>query len=82
MCIRERMGAALFLAGVTIIVGVFLAVCTVGLAGHAAAAAPADQNTGEQVHRILVGRSPGIQSLDVYKRQVVSILKLLILVLG
>ena len=43
---------------------VLLAVCAVGLAGHAASAAPADQNTGEQVHRILVGRSPGIQSLN------------------
>ena len=58
------MGAALFLAGGTIIVVVLLAVRTVGLAGHAASAAPADQNTGEQVHRILVGRSPGIQSLN------------------
>ena len=36
---------------------VLLAVRTVGLAGHAASAAPADQNTGEQVHRVLVGRS-------------------------
>ena len=35
---------ALFLAGRTIIVVVLLAVCTVGLAGHAASAAPADQN--------------------------------------
>ena len=43
---------------------VLLAVRTVGLAGHAASAAPADQNTGEQVHRVLVGRSPGIQPLD------------------
>ena len=43
---------------------VLLAVRTVGLAGHAASAAPADQNTGEQVNRILVGRSPGIQSLN------------------
>ena len=61
---HDRMGAALFLAGGTIIVVVLLAVCTVGLAGHAASAAPADQNTGEQVHRVLVGRSPGIQPLD------------------
>ncbi|CAN3969102.1 imidazoleglycerol-phosphate dehydratase HisB, partial [Dysosmobacter welbionis] len=61
---HDRMGAALFLAGRTIIVVVLLAVCTVGLAGHAASAAPADQNTGEQVHRILVGRSAGIQSLN------------------
>ena len=43
---------------------VLLAVCAVGLAGHAASAAPADQNTGEQVHRVLVGRRPGIQSLN------------------
>ena len=43
---------------------VLLAVCTVGLAGHAASATPADQDTGEQIHCVLVGRSPGIQSLD------------------
>ena len=61
---HDRMGAALFLAGWTIIVVVLLAVRTVGLAGHAASAAPADQDTGEQVHRVLVGRSPGIQPLD------------------
>ena len=61
---HDRMGAALFLAGGTIIVVVLLAVCTVGLAGHAASAAPADQNTGEEVHRVLVGRGPGIQPLD------------------
>ena len=61
---HDRMSAALFLAGGTIIVVVLLAVCTVGLAGHAASAAPADQNTGEQVHRVLVGRRPGIQSLN------------------
>ena len=58
------MGAALFLAGGTIIVVVLLAVCTVGFAGHAASAAPTDQNTGEEVHRVLVGRGPGIQPLD------------------
>ena len=61
---HDRMSAALFLAGGTIIVVVLLAVCAVGLAGHAASAAPADQNTGEQVHRVLVGRSAGIQPLD------------------
>ena len=61
---HDRMGAALFLAGGTIIVVVLLAVCTVGLAGHAASATPADQNTGEQIYRVLVGRSPGIQPLD------------------
>ncbi len=58
------MGTALFLSGRAIIVVVLLAACTVGFTGHTTAAATADQDAGEQVHGIFLGRSPGVQPLD------------------
>ncbi len=59
-----RVGAAMLFPGGAIIIVIFLALDPVCFSRHAAPTAPADQDAGKQIHCILLGRSPGIQSAD------------------
>ena len=59
-----RVGAAMLFPGGAIIIVIFLALNPVCFSRHAAPTAPADQDAGKQIHCILLGRSPGIQSAD------------------
>ena len=54
----------MLLACGTVIIVVLLSIDPVGLAGHATAAAAADQNAGEQVYRVLLRGGTGVQSPD------------------
>lgn len=59
-----RVGAAMLFPGGAIIIVIFLALDPVCFSRHAVPTAPADQDTGKQIHCISLGRSPGIQSAD------------------
>ena len=61
---HHRIGAAVFLARGAVIIVVLLSIYPVGLAGHATAAAAADQNPREQIYRVLFRGGAGVQPPD------------------
>ena len=59
---HDRVGAALFPAGRAVVINVLFTVHSGGLAGHAPAAAPADQQAGEQIDPLSVRGCAGVQA--------------------
>ena len=71
---HDRIRTAAFLSCRAVVIVILPAFVVVGFPGHAAAAAPADQNTGKQVHLIFLWGSPGIDPLDsLYQVEVVPL---------